>query len=142
MEELKTLSVENASLRGAKEKFTSQINELFIQIQDWKTKYEKEQSLRKQLEPELEKLKKEVQVKESALLHQQHQQQKNSIERPSSIMQKLKSKRENPNLDFDNDGIKGNSVFKLERMEEYYISVKQLLSESRCFYIVKTTNLS
>ncbi|KAJ3331902.1 hypothetical protein HDU91_003218, partial [Kappamyces sp. JEL0680] len=58
--EVKGLSVENASLRGAKETSTSQINELFIQIQDGKTKLQKEQARNRELQQENDRLHREL----------------------------------------------------------------------------------
>ena len=121
LSELKTLSAENSSLRNAKEKSTFQINELFIQIQDWKTKYEDELKKRKALETELS----------------DRVDREDSITKPSErvrhsyIFEKLQYNRTNPNIDFKVDGIQGNRVLSKSTLEEYYDAVTELISEAR-----------
>lgn len=122
LQELKTLSVENASLRGAKEKSASQINDLFIQIQDWKSRAEDEAKKRKALEIELANTKRERDdIKKKAA----------SKVRPSSIMERLQYSRTNPNIDFEMDGIVGNQVLDKSLLEDYYVAVGEILSEAR-----------
>jgi hypothetical protein len=53
LQEVKTLSVENASLRGAKEKNQEQINQLFDQIQEWKNRHQEEQEKNRTLVAEV-----------------------------------------------------------------------------------------
>jgi regulator of replication initiation timing len=111
LSEIKTLSVENASLRGSKEKSTTQINQLFDQITELKQKV-------KSLQKDNEELMMKSPAPQSA-----------NTEHKSIIPTNIKITRTNPNIDFQKDHLE-NSLFT-ERLEEYYIAVNTLLSESR-----------
>ena len=115
LSEIKTLSVENASLRGAKEKTSTQINQLFDQISELK---QKEKILQKEND--------DLKARKSA------ESPISTNGDPKFIPTTVKVSRTDPNIDFQKDQLQ-NNIFK-KRLEEYYIAVNTLLSETRLPY--------
>jgi hypothetical protein len=137
LEEIKLLSGENGSLGEAKHTLTTQVSDLLLQIQEGERRLQREQSRVKVLEGQVLELRAEV----SGASRQRGSAARTNSPAPSDLSSRravtnipIHVTRTLPNIDFNQDNMMNLVGFEIERLEQYYMAVNQLLSETRFFY--------